>query len=57
VRGLIIPVTLSYKHIENYIGSIYSALLIGMVCLLLAYIGLFHAEETFGKELDYEEVG
>jgi MFS family permease len=57
VRGLIIPVTLSYKFIENYIGSIYSALLIGMICLLLAYIGLFHAEETFGKELDYEEVG
>ncbi len=55
VRGLIIPVTLLYKLLETSIGSIYGAAIVGVMTMILAYFGLFHVQETFGKELDYEE--
>jgi putative MFS transporter len=35
------------------IGMLISALIVGLVCLLIAGISLWHMKETFGKDLDY----
>jgi len=34
---------------------IYSAMIIGVICLLLAYYALSNLEETYGKDLNYFE--
>ena len=55
VRGAVIPITLSFKGLEPTYGTIQSAMLVGLVCLALAFISILYLRETFGKDLDYLE--
>jgi MFS family permease len=55
IRGTVVPITIAFEFLREYIGMIYSALIIGIICLLLAYLALSNLEETFGKDLDYLE--
>ncbi len=55
VRGLLIPMTLSFQALKPSMGIIGSALTIGFVTYLLAFISLYFMEETFGKDLNYTE--
>ena len=55
VRGAVVPITLSFKWLEHSLGSITSALVVGMGCTVLAFIAVMNIEETFGKDLDYYE--
>lgn len=56
VRGAVIPITLSFKFLENQlIDTVAAALLVGLICIGLAIWSVFNVHETFGKDLDYLE--
>ncbi len=55
IRGTVVPITLAFEFLRDYTGMIYAALIVGIVCLLLAYYALSKMEETFGKDLNYLE--
>lgn len=55
VRGSVVPVTFLFQWLAGSIGIIYSALLIGLATVAIAYWALYHLEETFGRDLDYIE--
>ena len=56
VRGAVVPITLSFKYLEPLFGSIYSAVTVGLICIVLALIAVFSIGETFAKDLNYMEV-
>lgn len=55
VRGAVIPITASFKLMETALGSIASALVVGIVCIGLAAFALRGLKETFAKDLNYIE--
>ena len=55
VRGAVIPITLSFKALEKTQGTIHSALIVGSVCISIAFISILYLQETFAKDLDYIE--
>ncbi len=55
VRGLTALLTLSFKGLRPALGTLQSAILIGAVIAVIAFIALTRLEETFGKDLDYTE--
>ncbi len=55
VRGAVVPITLSYKSLEATMGNINSALIVGIVCIGLAFVSLFFIPETFGKDMQFTE--
>jgi len=60
VRGSLVLITLLYKFLEPFFGDlngkIYSALIVGGVCITISFISIVTIEETFGKDLDYLEL-
>lgn len=58
VRGSVVLITLSFKYLSdiNGVGIIYSALIVGVVTTILALISTLSIEESFSKDLDYNEV-
>jgi len=55
VRGATVPITLSYVALQKNLGVLYSASIVGAVCLGLALISIISIKETFFKDLDYIE--
>lgn len=53
VRGAVVPITLSFTALIPYVGILYSALIVGGVCLSLAFYAILNVKETFSKDLDY----
>lgn len=56
VRGAVVPITLGFKSIELSSGSIYGAVVVGVICIGLAMVATLSVKETFSKDLDYLEV-
>jgi len=56
VRGAVVPITLGFQWMNKQFNVVYSALAIGAICIMLAFIALINMKETFNKELDYIEV-
>lgn len=58
VRGSVVLITLSFKYLAdiNGVGIVYSALIVGVVTTVLALISTFSIEESFSKDLDYNEL-
>ncbi len=56
VRGSLIIMTLAWKAMATSLGLINSAIIVGAVVIVLAFISIFNLKETFGKDLDYIEV-
>lgn len=58
VRGAVIPIGMSFFYLlDNRSYSINaSAIIVGVICFGLAIFSITQLEETFGKNLDYEEV-
>jgi MFS family permease len=58
VRGSVVVITIVFKFLKNDAGMsmITAALIIGSVCMLLAFAALANLRETFSKELDYYEL-
>ncbi len=57
VRGLTFLMAIAFKRMGKIeaIGLWNSALIIGVVVMVLAFIALYNLEETYGKDLDYFE--
>ncbi len=58
VRGAVIPIGMSFFYfLDNQFYTLNtSAIIVGGSCFGLAIYSIFQLEETFGKELDYEEI-
>jgi hypothetical protein len=55
VRGMVVPITMLFQLGRNYLSLEASALAVGAVCLVAAFLALAGLEETFHKDLDYFE--
>ncbi|MEW6702369.1 MAG: MFS transporter [Bacteroidota bacterium] len=55
IRGSVVPLTLAFSYLRNSMGMIYSAVIVGVVSLLIAFLAIYKLEETYGKDLDYLE--
>jgi MFS family permease len=55
VRGAVLPITMGFTALGNSFGNVYAALIVGIICLLLAAWATFKVKETFAKDLNYFE--
>jgi MFS transporter, putative metabolite:H+ symporter len=55
VRGMVVPITTFFQVLRGYCGLEGAALIVGGVCLVVAFFALSSLEETFHKDLDYFE--
>ena len=55
VRGTAIILTSAFVALKPSLGIINSAVLIGTVTVIIALASLYFLEETFTKDLNYEE--
>jgi predicted membrane-bound spermidine synthase len=55
VRGSVVLTTLFFQHLTPQLGLINSALVVGGVCVVIAFLALYNLSETYGKDLDYVE--
>lgn len=72
IRGTVVPLTLLFKFLRDSIGSsyandlsaeaainsgiIYGALIVGVMTIIIALIALRVIDETYGRDLNFEEV-
>ncbi|RRJ95295.1 MFS transporter [Opitutaceae bacterium TAV4] len=55
VRGAVVPITLAFRLCQQQFGLMTGAIIVGVVCLVIALWALSGLEETHGKDLDYFE--
>lgn len=59
IRGTVIPLTLMFAFLRKQIGGdegvIFGALIVAVFTVVVAYISLTAIDETFGRDLNYEE--
>ncbi len=55
VRATVIPLTALFILMKSYAGIIYGALIVGLIAYALAIVALFYLEETFKKDMNYNE--
>ncbi len=55
VRGAVVPATLMFQYLTPMTGIVYSALIVGMAAIVIAFVSVTRLEETFGKDLNYVE--
>ena len=55
IRGSVVPMTFAFEFLRGRLGMIYSALLIGIISIIIALFAIYKLEETYGKDLDYFE--
>jgi len=53
VRGLTVPMTISFNYLNSTLGATYSALYVGIFVFFLSFLALFNLKETFHVDLDY----
>ena len=54
-RGSVIPVTISYQYLAGKFNNVDGAAVVGMICMLIAFLSLLPLKDTYGKDLDYME--
>ena len=55
VRGMVVPITMLFQFTRGQFGLETGAIIVGAICIVLAFTSLFALEETFHKDLDYFE--
>jgi MFS family permease len=56
VRALTIPYTIAFRVLIPTLGVTYSGVAVMMTMIVIAFIALGRLQETFGKDLDFQEV-
>lgn len=56
IRGTVIPLTLAFGVLRAEFGIIYGALIIGIFTIIIAFIALQLIDETYGRDLNFEEI-
>jgi predicted membrane-bound spermidine synthase len=55
IRGSVIPITFLFEFLRGPAGMIYSALIVGLICVTAALISLYKLKESFGNDLNFIE--
>jgi MFS family permease len=55
VRASVIPLTLLFRFIIPYTGLLYGALILAIIVYTISLVALLYLEETFSKDLNYDE--
>jgi MFS family permease len=55
IRGSVIPITIFFFFLRKPFGLIYSAFIVGIISLAIAFVSLYSLKESYGVELDYVE--
>ena len=56
VRGSVTLITLGFGALaSSFVGNLWAAAIVGVVCIGLALVATISVRETFGKDLDYYE--
>lgn len=55
LRATVIPQTLLFGFLNPILGTVNSAMVVGVIAILLAFWGLSNLEETFHKDLNFME--
>jgi len=55
IRGAVIPITFFFQMAKRQFGIMQAAIIVGSVCIAIAFYALHGLEETFSKELNYIE--
>lgn len=55
VRGMVVPVSICISWIGARFDLWTAGLITGIICLLISFVGIYFARETYGKDLDYVE--
>jgi MFS family permease len=55
VRGLVIPMTLSYQALKPSLDIINAGAVVGLICFILGFYSILTIPETHGKDLNYLE--
>jgi MFS transporter, putative metabolite:H+ symporter len=55
IRGTVVPLTLAFQYLRGEIGIIHGALVIGIVTVIVAFFALRVIDETYGRDLNFEE--
>ncbi|MEZ4900506.1 MAG: MFS transporter [Spirosomataceae bacterium] len=55
VRGIVIPMTLTFQALKPSLSTLGSAGILGILCYGVAFFALYRTEETFGRDLDFIE--
>jgi MFS transporter, putative metabolite:H+ symporter len=55
VRGAVMPITFAFTAFSSISNNLTGALIVGLICLSLAWIATARIKETFAKDLDYFE--
>lgn len=56
VRGAVVPITLSFASLTVVQGTIWAAFIVGLVCLILAFLSTLYIKDSFSKDLNYYEI-
>jgi MFS family permease len=56
IRGTVVPLTLGFKLLRAEFGIIYGALIVGILTIIIAFIALQLIDETYGRDLNFEEI-
>jgi len=55
VRGAVVPITLSFKWLSESYSITTAAVIVGVVCSFIALVSTWYIDETFSKDLNYNE--
>jgi len=56
IRSSFIPIAFCFTALERSAGTLHAALIVGISCTLLSLAATYSMKETFGLELNYEEI-
>jgi putative MFS transporter len=56
IRAALVPITILYTTLQSFdITKLNSALYTGIACCVIAFLAAYFLEESFGKDLNYQE--
>ncbi|MBK7105211.1 MAG: MFS transporter [Ignavibacteriae bacterium] len=55
IRGSVVPITFLFEYLRGNFGMINSALIVGILSVIIAFFSAYHLKETFGNDLNYVE--
>lgn len=56
IRGTVVPITLAFQYLRGHFGIINGALLVGIITVIIAFFALRLVDETYGRDLNFEEI-
>jgi len=56
IRGTVVPITLLFKLLRTEFGIAQGALIVGLITIVIAFIALRAIDETYGRDMNFEEV-